>query len=180
MTHQERIDTQYDGLNHGSADVRKTFKVPAENVAPLQERFEKLNKRIARDIKRGVEGMKPLVLEVGPMFTEPQLCKSCNGAGRGFNGGYKCVHCDGSGRAGPDRVYAMVTLVSPEPPKANGWEFVAALAHVDGVGTVLRVVPGAQVAEGELAHYREASPDNCDHCKAVRQRKDTFILRKVG
>jgi hypothetical protein len=134
-----------------------TFKVPAENIASLQERFEKLNKRIARDVKRGVVGAEPLVLEVGPLFAEKNK---------------KGDHL-------PDRVFAMVTLIAPKPPKADGWEFVAALTHVEGVGTVLRVVPGANVEEGELAKYREASPDNCDHCHASRQRKDTFILRKV-
>jgi hypothetical protein len=140
-----------------------SYKVPAENVESLVERFEKLNKRIARDAKRGVVGAEPLKLEVGPMFKEPQ----------------KPRYIDGVKHDMPDRVYAMVTLVSPKPPKAEGWEFVAALTHVEGVGTVLRVVPGAQVAEGELAKYREASSTNCDHCHAVRQRKDTFILRKL-
>lgn len=142
----------------------QTYKVPAENVASLVERFEALNKRVARDVKRAIakgtaEADLPqaLVLNVGPMFAEKNR---------------KGDHL-------PDRVFAMVTLVSPKPPKTATHEFVAALTHVEGVGTVLRVVPGANVAEGELAKYREASPDNCDHCHAVRRRLDTFILRKL-
>lgn len=137
-------------------ETSKSYKIPAERLASLQERIEKLNKKVARGTKRGLEGMKPISIEVSPMFSEPDP------------------------KGGPDRVYATVTLLSPEPPKANGWEFVGALTHVEGVGTVLRVVPGANVAEGELARYREASPDNCDHCNAKRRRLDTFILRKVG
>jgi hypothetical protein len=140
-----------------------TFKVPAENIAALQERFEKLNKRIARDVKRGVVGAEPLVLQVGEMFAEKQ----------------KPRYIDGVKHDMPDRVFAMVTLIAPKAPQAEGWEFVAALTHVDGVGTVLRKVPGANIEEGELAKYREASPDNCDHCHATRRRLDTFIIRKV-
>jgi hypothetical protein len=89
-----------------------------------------------------------------------------------------CEKCSGTGRL-PDRIYHEVTLVSPKAPKVDGWEFVAALTHVDGVGSVLRVVPGAEVAEGELARFREASSENCDHCHAKRRRTDTFIVRKV-
>jgi len=135
----------------------KTYKVPAENLGALQERIEKLNRKVARGLKRGLEGLKPVTIEVGPLFSEKNPKPDR-----------------------PDRVFAMVTLLSPEPPKANGWEFVGALTHVEGVGTVLRVVPGANVAEGELARYREASPNNCDCCHATRRRLDTFILRKVG
>lgn len=80
----------------------------------------------------------------------------------------------------PDRIYADVELLSPEPPKVGGWEFVASLTHVGGVGTVLRVCPGATVSEGELARYREASPENCDHCRAARRRTDTFIIRDAA
>jgi hypothetical protein len=151
-------------MSEPTVNENPTYKVPAENLAALQERFEKLNKRIARDVKRGVVGAVACTIEVGPLFTEKQKPK---------------MDALGVLHDMPDRVFAMVTLVAPKPPKADGWEFVAALTHVEGVGTVLRVVPGAKVEEGELAKYREASSDNCDHCHASRRRNDTFIIRKV-
>jgi len=139
-------------------------KFPAENVDSLRAKLDDKNKAIARAIKRltakgeteAAASLKPIAYSFGPLFSE----KNPKGADL------------------PDRVYSIVT-VTAEVPKAGEYEFVAALTHVDGVGTVLRVVPGANVAEGELARYREASPDNCDHCNAKRQRKDTFILRRV-
>lgn len=139
-----------------------TYKVPAENLSALVERFEKLNKRIARDIKRGALGASPLVLEVGKLFAEPQKAK----------------YIDGVQYEMPDRVFAMVTLVAPKPPKAEGWEFVGALDVVEGVGTVLRVVPGAKVDEGELAKYRDSDGHQCDHCGMDRNRKTVFVLRR--
>lgn len=155
--------------------ARTTYKVPAQNLEALQERIAQVNKRVARLVKRGVADAKPIAIQVSPLYVESNPCPFCtvNGVPQ-----HSCYHCNDTGK-GPDKVFADVTLMSPEPPKANGWEFVAALTHVEGVGAVLRVVPGAQVAEGELAKYREASPDNCDHCQAVRRRNDTFILRKV-
>jgi hypothetical protein len=153
-------------------DTTKTYKIPAENLASLQERIEQVNKRVARLVKKGYDA-KPVVIEVSPLYAEKQPCGCAPSARK------DCHHCLGGGFK-PDRVFADVTLTAPEAPKANGWEFVAALTHVEGVGTVLRVVPGVKVEEGELARYREASPDNCDHCNAKRRRLDTFVLRKVG
>lgn len=144
----------------------RTYKVPAENLEKLQEQVANLNKKVARLKKRGYDAVQPVVIQVGELYTEEQSPH--------------VNEITGVVTKRPDRVYADVTLLSPEPPKVDGWEFVAALTHVEGVGAVLRVVPGAQVAEGELKKYREASPDNCDHCHAKRRRTDTFIIRKVS
>jgi hypothetical protein len=75
-----------------------------------------------------------------------------------------------------DSVFATVELTSPEMPKIPGWDFIAALTHVEDAGTVLRVVPGAKVEEGELKAYRTAAPI-CDHCNTIRNRKESFIVR---
>lgn len=156
---------------------RTVFQVPAENIEALQGRIEKLNRRVALLAKRGYKGVEPIVVEVGKPYPVPQKCKapSCH-EGKIF--GHVCTDCAGTGRA-PDRVFHEVKLVAPKAPKVEGWEFVAALTHVEGVGTVLRVVPGAEVAEGELARFRTATSENCDHCHAKRRRTDTFIVRKV-
>jgi hypothetical protein len=52
-----------------------------------------------------------------------------------------------------------------------GWTFVAALQHLDGEN-IVRAVPGQTVPE----MYRHRGP-TCDHCKAVRRRHDTYVLR---
>jgi hypothetical protein len=132
-------------------ESKKTYRVPAENIDALNEQIASVNKRVARLVKKGHD-VSPVVIVVGPCYT---------------------VVVEGKG----ERVYADVELASPAPPKVDGWEFVAALTHVADVGTVMRVCPGVTVTEGELKRYREASPENCDHCQTARKRNDTFVIR---
>lgn len=147
----------------------KTFyKVPAENLDALKSQIETLNRRVARLVKRGYD-VQPIIINVGEMYVEKVIKKNQG----------RIVVDDNGNVVYRDQVYANVKLVSPKPPKAEGWGFVAALTHVDDVGTVLRVVPGAQVEEGELKRFRNASPDNCEHCHMKRKRNDTFILRRL-
>lgn len=143
---------------------KPTYKIPAENLGKLQAQIDQINKRVARLVKRGYP-VKPVVIKVGPPIIEKKPVE----------GEYDAIGCP----IYRDRVCYNVELESPEPPRANGWEFVAALSHVEDVGTVLRVIPGAKVEEGELKQFRNASPENCDHCHTKRKRNDTFILRKV-
>ncbi len=131
---------------------RKSFRVPVENLDLLRTQIEVVNKRVGRLLKRGFE-VDLVEISVGKSYAVKQPGKS------------------------EERVYVDVELLSPRPPKVDGWEFVAALTHVEGVGSVLRVCPGVVVSDGELRKYREASPDNCDHCHASRKRNDTFVIR---
>lgn len=135
-----------------SDETGRTFKIPAENLERLDAQIEVVNKRIRRMRKRGYD-LEEVRISRGQFYREK---------------------VDGQKI---DSVYIDVVLLSPEPPKISGWEFIAALTHVEGVGTVLRVCPGATVAEGELKRFRNASPDNCDHCHSLRKRLDTFVIR---
>ena len=64
-----------------------------------------------------------------------------------------------------------VTIEGPTP-KLNGWTFLATLDHAGEAGTIIRAVPGSTAP----VQYREAPP-TCDHCKTLRRRNDTFIVR---
>jgi hypothetical protein len=160
-----------------TATPRTSFVIPAENIEALKGRIDKLNRRVALLTKRGYQGLEPIAIEVGKPYPVKQKCRapSCY-QGKVF--GATCTECHGTGH-GPDRIFHEVELLAPKAPKVDGWEFVAALTHVEGVGSVLRVCPGAEVAEGELARFRNATSENCDHCHAKRRRTDTFIVRKV-
>jgi hypothetical protein len=57
-------------------------------------------------------------------------------------------------------------------PKIDGWILVAVLEHTPE-GNLIRSLPGSEI---DLIKYREVGP-RCDHCKTVRQRKDTYIVR---
>jgi len=143
-----------------SNESKTTFKVWADKLDGLRDGVATINKRVERLRRRGYD-VEPVVIEVGKLFAEKVQTK--------IPGTDRVVE--------RENVFAMVELRSPKPPKIDGWEFVAVLSHVEDVGTVLRVCPGATVAEGEMARYREASPENCDHCRVRRARSDTFIIR---
>ena len=66
----------------------------------------------------------------------------------------------------------VIQLTLPEQiPVINGWRFVASLEHVDGAN-IIHEVPGETVPE----MYRSRG-SHCDHCRYIRQRNDTYVLR---
>lgn len=137
---------------------RKTYKVPAENLEWLRGRVEVLNRKVARLAKRGYK-VEPVQIVVGELKSETKKT---------------------SAGVVVETVYADVELLSPRPPKVDGWQFVAVLSHVDEVGAMLRVCPGADLAEGELRRYRDADSRHCDHCQLRRSRTDTFVVRNAS
>jgi hypothetical protein len=143
-------------------ETNATYAVPAWNLEKLQTAIAKLNGKVKRAQKRNLL-IEAVVIEVGPAYPKDII---------------EVVNGENVTKSVP---FHDVTLVSPKPPKAEGWEFIAALTHIDGVGAVLRNVPGAEVAEGALAKYRTASSINCDHCEVRNSRRtETFIVREVA
>ena len=72
-------------------------------------------------------------------------------------------------------IYSYVPVtVTGEAPRLNGWVFVATLEH-DENGTIIRRIPTFS-DEIDLTQYREATPENCDHCGYKRRRNDTYIV----
>lgn len=66
---------------------------------------------------------------------------------------------------------------SPRPTLA-GWDFLAVVEPMTG-GNLIRQVPYAEVADGELDPWRTGDTC-CDHCKTSRYRKETFVVRADG
>lgn len=69
------------------------------------------------------------------------------------------------------RLYSV--RLSGSSPRINGWTLQATLDHTAEGGTLLRAVPGV----GLPVRFRDARPEDCDHCRTRRQRNDTFVLR---
>lgn len=63
-------------------------------------------------------------------------------------------------------------------PALAGWNFLAVVEPMVG-GNLIRQVPYADVAEGELEPWRTGEI-RCDHCKTSRYRKETFVVRADG
>lgn len=133
-------------------ETPRTFKIPAKNLAALQENIAKLAKRAEKVAKRGnLADATPIALTVGEKISEKV-----------------------SEREDGCKVY-FVCEVTGMTPKLAGWTFIATLQHEDG-GTILRSAPTASFPEGTLNRFRTAT-SACEHCKYNRKRNDTFVVR---
>jgi hypothetical protein len=65
----------------------------------------------------------------------------------------------------------MVIELEGETPKLSGWSLLAVVERQPNGENLVRTVPGRSVPE----QYR-ITDTHCDHCQAVRQRKEVFIL----
>src|SRR4029077_16713735 len=85
-------------------------------------------------------------------------------------------------RTSTDGVWTSRHLVDLEliaaRPAPAGWDFLAVIEPLEG-GNLLRQVPGAALAEGELLRWRQGQI-SCDHCGTTRRRTETFVLRADG
>jgi hypothetical protein len=146
-----------DGTNQAAVEalptVRQDFQVPVANVADLQHKLARLNKRAEK------LGLKLITLQV---------------LGEEFIKTFKREN------ESPRHIAFVNIRVEGETPRVNGWDFIATLQHLGDEGNIIRSVPGFDVAESVAvpALYRTAVPA-CDHCQTRRNRNDTFVLRNV-
>jgi hypothetical protein len=82
-----------------------------------------------------------------------------------------------TGRTSKREIKLCDITVCGEEIKLSGWALVGELSHDDVPGkVVLRSCPGSEIP----TQYRDATPDNCDHCHVNRRRNDTFIVRNTS
>jgi hypothetical protein len=67
--------------------------------------------------------------------------------------------------------YYTIELEGAAPRLEGGWTFLGTLQHTEA-GNILRAIPGKEIPES----YRTA-PRTCDHCKKIRARKDTYLVK---
>jgi len=140
-------------MHHGP---NAPHKIPAQNLAGLQHAVEKIAKR-AKRLKVAAPTINVLSSAHDVRVTR------------------KVTNEDGRTRK-VTTLYKLVQVFG-EQVIVGGFEFIATLQH-ETAGTIVRQVATANVAEGELAGYRNAAPD-CDHCGLARKRQDTFVVRDV-
>lgn len=148
-------------------EQNQVYRVPEENFKELEAKFAKLARRAAK------LGCGPLDLKVVGEEKHKQIgiLGEIGGTRKTVGDDYKLQR--GEYVAGL-RVIKLVE-VTGSAPKLNGWTFIATLQHSTDseVGTIIRSVPG----QGDLPlKYREAKPV-CDHCKLLRLRNDTYVVR---
>ncbi len=71
----------------------------------------------------------------------------------------------------PVTVHGFDVTITGEPPRYEGWRFVAAVDAVEG-GTILRYPPGS-TAEVNNDQIRAGE---CDHCHTTRARRSTVLV----
>lgn len=112
--------------------------------------LSKLHERIEKLNKRAAKiGVEPIKVEVGVRQLE-------------------------AGEQGEREVFPVT--ITGKAPKIDGWQFVATLEHDDD-GTIIRRIPTFE-EDVDLSKYRDATPENCDHCGYKRKRNDTYIVAK--
>jgi hypothetical protein len=129
------------------------FKVPRGRVAELVERLEKLARRAAK------LGVQLPTVEVVREWQESRSTRDPQ-----------------SGELVTEVRRWSDVRVTGEAPRLNGWHFLATIQHSE-FGNVVKRVPHAETTELELTPFRHTDARRCDHCKAIRRRVDTFVVR---
>jgi hypothetical protein len=73
----------------------------------------------------------------------------------------------------PIPFYKMV--VSGDPVKINGWNFLATVEHTPNGKNVIRIAPG--VHDSKIGEYLGSSNRECDYCHTNRDRNNTFLIK---
>lgn len=140
-----------------------TFEIPDYNVAKLEEKIGKLNKKA---VKLGVPEITVHVSGYKNVYLRDLYAHALDSAGRPrYENSDACIR------------FAIVQ-VQGEAPKINGWQFLATIQPLrdeDGKATgknLLRIVPGF---DGLPDKYREAT-NYCDQCNSTRFRNETYIV----
>ncbi len=134
----------------GAVDVR-VFQVLLAHMGRVNAALEALAKRAQR------KGLTPIGWSWGKAYTSVQ--EVIPHPEYGWQVEYRV-----------DVSRVPLTLTG-DAPKYAGWTFAAALQHLDGEN-IVRSVDGRELP----AMYRTRGPA-CDHCKTMRRRADTYVLR---
>jgi len=149
-----------------TAPVTHVFVVPEANLQPLRSQIAKLNRR-ALKIRCPLITMTESVNR-----TERAYINATGTDGLWITHGQPIP--SGMVATGVVRVWHDVTI-NGTAPKFNGWSFIATLEPLDADGeqlNIILVVPGEK-CPGEFLRRVGV----CDHCKARRNRKQTFVVR---
>jgi len=119
------------------------FEIPEKNIAQLQERFKKLNRKAAK-LGCAPVSFKILKIETVDLKMAPWT-----------------------------RRYYHIEVEGVAPTLAD-WTFVGTLEHTL-VGNIVKAIPGQELPP----EYRTQSP-KCDHCKKIRKRRDTYIVKNIN
>lgn len=147
--HVAAEETSADAFRFSQADAPVTITIPVENVAEAKKRLGKLVKKATR------YGCDQIAFTVG----ERRLEK-------------KSVIDEFSGETLNVTIEVVDFEVTGMRPRVGAYTFVAKLDHADA-GNIISGIPYAETQADERFRYAKAC---CEHCKAHRARKNTYIV----
>jgi hypothetical protein len=156
-------------------------RFPAYRLDEARQALEKAHARIVRAATKTGQ-IAPAAPELVIVNERVESrCHDCKTIADGFPPEFHLcrgtpVHTSTDG-AWTSRQLVDLELIAARPVLA-GWDFLAVIEPLEG-GNLLRQVPGADVAEGELAPWRQGQI-SCNHCGTSRRRTETFIVRADG
>jgi len=126
----------------------KEFCIPVENMSKLVLDIAKLNKKATK------LNTKPIRLVLGSVVTK-ELPRKFPQSPVEF------------------REYQMLTVEGEVPKLPGDWSFAGKLEGHEA-GTIVRAIPGQVLP----VRFQSANPYHCDHCKKIRTRNATYIVKK--
>lgn len=157
-------------------------KFPAHRLEAAREALTKAHTRIVRAAaKTGQEAPVAPTLTIQAEHVCSQ-CQACKLVVEGFPPAGHACHHDGHAFWNTKAAWVSTCMLDLEliaaRPILAGWDFLAVIEPLEG-GNLIRQVPSAEVAEGELTRWRQGALV-CDHCGTLRRRTETFIVRADG
>jgi hypothetical protein len=131
-----------------------TYVIPASNRAAVEKKLAEVN-------RKGLKLLAALFTPITVTFEFDRLDKWMEPVNP--------EHPDGRKRE-RTREWLKCRVIG-EPVSVAGYTFLATLYHTTD-GNIVNAVPGALVPE----QYHTVGP-NCDHCRQLRKRNDTFVVR---
>jgi hypothetical protein len=155
------VDESSDEFN-----INKEFSVEERGLNYIKFELEKLNKKAAK------WGVKPITIQIIKQemkgFTERMKPNSVE---------IERIPVDNLKDA--DQIEKWITFkFDSEPPKVEGFQFVASIDHSMEAGNIVNISPNAAnvIVPDEVRNMSQ----HCDVCKTNRDRNNTFILKKIG
>lgn len=130
------------------------YEVPQANLAKLELRLKKLNKRADKLQLARVE-LSVVREQLIPIYGDSQVLYPSLATWRPVIGYETITHCQIIGAA----------------PVVSGWQLIARLESLEHGNKINKTVDDIELPE----IYRTRS--TCDHCNTARRRKDTYVLR---
>jgi len=129
-------------------EIQMEYQIPSNSIAGVESMVAKLNKRAAKLGQAGIE------LTLGEKFSRVV---------RWYEDAFLNII----------EIKAEFTNIEVigEVPQIEGWEFVGAIDHEEGVN-VVRSAPGQEIPPV----YRERKPF-CDHCNTARLKRYSFVIK---